>query len=121
MVPEVLPRRRGRHRACRGSRFGGPRQAMPPSFDWDKVEGMMLGLAIGDSHPMQVPFIFDISRLAHRFELARFLRQHLASYYVLTLDRGELKPISRQTMFLDFELRQKMAHLLAVVMEEIEK
>ncbi len=34
---------------CRGSTFDEPPAALPEQFDFDKVEGMMLALAIGDS------------------------------------------------------------------------
>jgi ADP-ribosyl-[dinitrogen reductase] hydrolase len=33
----------------RSAQFDRTPRGMPPDFDWDKVDGMMLGLAIGDS------------------------------------------------------------------------
>jgi hypothetical protein len=39
----------GSIRLKRSALFDCPPRAIPPGFDWDKVEGMMLGPAIGDS------------------------------------------------------------------------
>jgi hypothetical protein len=84
---------------------------------------MTLSLVVADdpAHPLKVPFVFDITQPAHRFDLVRFLQQHVASYYVLTLDRGELRPITMRSMFLDPDLRRKMALLLSAAMQGLER